>query len=339
MAIDCVFCIRDETGTYHQTTYTALTSVFENTRKPVHVHLITDSTLDPYKEVFQALCAQYGQAITFYRAPEFIPAFILRAIPTTFGKASLYRFFIFDLLNVPKAIYLDSDIICERDLNDLYSIDIQNHLVAAVHDAAHWDAQGKTKDADFLRMANIQRETYFNSGVLLLNVEKIRRLFSGSVYFFHKLRKQATCQLQGSMAFPDQDVLNAVFTSSNNGVLYLDESFNYLVAIEGRLFSSLQDFQGKIVHFVKSKPFAEFYPAHLLFWKYYAQTPWKETMFSMLAAAKQPEKTAIFKAVCTHPSWYRRLYDIAELGMCGAIKKRIEKNLGRLQGKLLWGSR
>lgn len=338
MAIDCVFCIRDENGTYHQTTYTALTSVFENTRKSVHVHLITDSTLDPYKQRFQELCDQYGQTITFYRAPESIPAFVLRAIPSTFGRASLYRFFIFDLLDVPKAIYLDSDIICERDLDDLYSIDMQNHLVAAVHDAAHWDLQGKTRDGDFLRMANLQRETYFNSGVLLLNVEKIRRLFSGSVYFLHKLKKQATCRLQGSMAFPDQDVLNTVFTG-NKSVLYLDESFNYLVAIEGRLFSSLQDFQGKIVHFVKSKPFEEFYPAHLLFWKYYARTPWKETMFSMLTAAEQPEKTAIFKAVCTHPSCYRRLYDIAELGMYGAIKKRIEKNLGRLQGKLLWGSR
>jgi lipopolysaccharide biosynthesis glycosyltransferase len=65
-----------------------------------------------------------------------------------------------DLLDVPeKMIYLDADIMVRGNIEELYSIDIQNHEFAAVKDIV-----GR----------KFFPKKYCNSGVLLLNLKKIK---------------------------------------------------------------------------------------------------------------------------------------------------------------------
>lgn len=91
-----------------------------------------------------------------------------------------------DLIDLPsKIIYLDTDTMINDDINKLYSIDINNYEFAGVVDRlGRW----------FIDI------NYINSGVLLLNLDKIREtnLFKNSRQLI-KTKK---------MAFPDQSALN-----------------------------------------------------------------------------------------------------------------------------------
>ena len=67
------------------------------------------------------------------------------------------------LPNIDKILYLDGDIIVQGDLSQIYNVDIKDEYVAAVE-----DGDLTAKDA-----LNIPR--YFNNGVMLLNLAKMRR--------------------------------------------------------------------------------------------------------------------------------------------------------------------
>ena len=91
-----------------------------------------------------------------------------------------------DLLDLPsKILYLDTDTMVNKDLNEFFNIDISNYEFAGVVDRlGRW----------FIGL------NYINSGVLLLNLDKIRetKLFSNTRSLV-KTKK---------MAFPDQSALN-----------------------------------------------------------------------------------------------------------------------------------
>ena len=78
-------------------------------------------------------------------------------------KADNAKFFLASLLkNVGKVIYLDADTIVLKDLSDLYNTDLADNYVAAVDD---WEST----------WADSFTKRYFNNGVMLLNLENMRR--------------------------------------------------------------------------------------------------------------------------------------------------------------------
>ena len=80
--------------------------------------------------------------------------------------SALLKFKISEILaNYDKIIYLDGDILVQKDLTELYNIDIDGYYVAAVDDT------GKIyhKKDVYAKYPN-----YFNSGVMLLNLKKCR---------------------------------------------------------------------------------------------------------------------------------------------------------------------
>ena len=98
-----------------------------------------------------------------------------------------------------KLIYLDTDILVPGDISRLFNIDISNYELAAVRD----------HNGQWFIGAN-----YFNSGVLLMNMKKIKET--------KLLEKVKDMCLTKKMAFPDQTALNKLATS----VLYLPRKFN-----------------------------------------------------------------------------------------------------------------
>lgn len=91
------------------------------------------------------------------------------------------------MLDLPsKIIYLDVDTIINNDIGELYNIDISNYEVGAVRDIMF---------VNFVGFFN-----YFNSGVMLLNLDKIRQTKS--------FEKAIELCIHKRMAFADQDALN-----------------------------------------------------------------------------------------------------------------------------------
>lgn len=89
-----------------------------------------------------------------------------------------------------RLLYLDNDVICRRDFDDFYNMDMTGAEIAGVLDYyGSW----------FFRRRIFSRD-YLNSGVLLLNMPEIRR--SG---LFSRCRKRCA---EKKMFMPDQSALN-----------------------------------------------------------------------------------------------------------------------------------
>src|SRR5262245_9090868 len=118
------------------------------------------------------------------------------ADPSVFGKATLgpgqshmayCRILLPHLLDVQRLIYLDSDVLVFRDLSDLFDRKLSpGKLVAAVP-----DSETLSLADDSLLVARAMQlptdDTYFNSGVMLMDLDELRRqrFFQRSVEFLN----------------------------------------------------------------------------------------------------------------------------------------------------------
>lgn len=98
-----------------------------------------------------------------------------------------------------KILYLDADIVCYKDISELYKIDMSNYEIAAAR--------------DFIGRKWINRN-YLNSGVLLMNLNNIRKKDS-----FEKCRKMC---MHRRMVLPDQTALNKCCENK----LILEDKYN-----------------------------------------------------------------------------------------------------------------
>ena len=151
-----------------------------------------------------------------------------------------YRLYLFDEMftNYEKMLYFDCDMIFLEDVSKLYDTHLGEKEVAAVR-AEDLRVLSQTRRAIFLdgmpynvdnyRSDGLKMqyaEDYFNSGVLLLNLQKARQ---------HITMSQVYELLTGhKYMFSDQDVLNMLFDGK---VLPLDFCWNYTTFVAGHLQS------------------------------------------------------------------------------------------------------
>ena len=110
---------------------------------------------------------------------------------TRFTPCCMLRLFVDKITDIPdKILYLDNDVICRKDCTTFYNQEITEYEFAGV-----LDYYGKW----FFRK-NIFKFDYINSGVLLLNLEKIRE-----TGLFEKARKKC---MTDKMFMPDQSSIN-----------------------------------------------------------------------------------------------------------------------------------
>lgn len=115
----------------------------------------------------------------------------------------LYRTFIPRLFpQYDKAIYIDADTILTGDIGELYDIDLDDKVMAARVDpkvAAVPEFVGYVENA-----LDIPAKEYVNSGVLLMDLRKLRKL--------HYITKMTDLmkEFDASLVAPDQDYLNVI---------------------------------------------------------------------------------------------------------------------------------
>lgn len=128
------------------------------------------------------------------------------------SKAALAKFCLAEIFpQLDKILYVDGDVIFHSDLTDLYDTDIADCYAAVVKDMPSyiWGDIGELGLTD-----------YFNSGMMLLNLKKMReddvknKLFE---YKKHEIRK----------LFMDQDAFNMVFA---NQVKFISPIYNFVSA-------------------------------------------------------------------------------------------------------------
>ena len=258
--IHVVFAVYDPRGTFSCHAGVAMYSIFSNTKSPVCVHILHDDTLcKDNMEKFIELTEKFGQETNFIDVSEYIGKFPVDVEKLTrrYSRGSLFRLFIQDLLPVDKVIYLDCDVLVELDIRELWDVNLGDCEIGAVLDARN---VRKGRTGFICRYTGIEPDKYFNSGVIVFDLIKIRgkniNIWAEALEYFRRYPYALS---------PDQDFLNKIF---NKSMCELDRKFNtFGFAID---FSSVK---GKLWH---AKPWdpARISPNVVIYWRYLAMTPW-----------------------------------------------------------------
>lgn len=114
--------------------------------------------------------------------------------PTALIKFELPNYF----TQIDNALYLDSDVIIKGSILELLNLDLfDSYLAASSEFYCHMDRIRYTLHR------TVSKDFYFNSGVMLLNLKKMRKDSISSVLWDYKLNKAKTKLM-------DQESLNAV---------------------------------------------------------------------------------------------------------------------------------
>jgi lipopolysaccharide biosynthesis glycosyltransferase len=171
----------------------------------------------------------------------------LKGLPTTLTVPSVVayaRMLVPSLLphNTSRLLYLDSDIVVTDSMRPLLETNLGGAVLAAMPDPVPpWvDRPFRT---DVLKLPD--PEFYFNSGVLLIDVDawQTSAVTENAFEFIDSLPAGS------KLMYPDQDVLNAILAGR---WLPLNRKWNYFVTSEA---DNLQQFRAKaaIVHFASGR--------------------------------------------------------------------------------------
>lgn len=184
--------------------YCAVTSALNHlgTARTVDLKVLDGGISDRSRKVLSDFVGRTGRKVRF----EFVPINESVFRCATLGPGRSYmtycRTLLPRLLDVPKLIYLDSDVLVFRDLTELFDIELRpGQILAAVP-----DSETLTLGDDSQKLAAEMKlsagAAYFNAGVMLLNLDELRRenFTEKSLEFFRRWR--------GDYRFWDQSAFN-----------------------------------------------------------------------------------------------------------------------------------
>ena len=180
------------------------------------------------------------------------------------------------LQHLNKVLYLDCDTIVMGSLLQLWNTDISHYALAAVRDRIN----------DYIRVYNRldypMDDGYINSGMMLLNLKKMR-----DDKFFSQARQMAVQKGNLVLKNHDQDLINAIY---HGQILMLPFRYNlleYYLYTEDWLYMN-KKYYSQIVKACKSPVIIHFCmptkpwhyecinPYKTLYYKYRTMTPWPE---------------------------------------------------------------
>ncbi|AXQ78640.1 glycosyltransferase family 8 protein [Streptococcus chenjunshii] len=193
-----------------------LFSVWQNASvKDMAVYVLQKKLLQRNAEIHQ-FCQQLG----FAYFPVVIGEEAFKDAPTTdrYPETIYYRLLAHEYLpkELDRILYMDADILCLNDIVPLYHLDLSDKLFAA---ASHTSDTNIPELVNKLRLRNFEAEGYFNSGVLLMNLELNRQIVNHQDILAY-IEKNSLL-----LFLPDQDILNALY--GHKTLLIPDHIYNY----------------------------------------------------------------------------------------------------------------
>ena len=217
------------------------------------------------------MAGRYGQLVKFYNVEQLCADKIAKMIKlfpdiktAHVSVGGLYRLLIPQILSaeIDRIIYLDSDIIVNLDINELWRINLDDKILAAVSEGVC----GTDTNALFLCSSGmIKHEEYFNSGVMLVNLNQLRNEENAIMSGVKWRGEHPQC-----ICF-DQDILNYCFAKRS---LKLSPKFNvFVVHARTRGETTVQK---KIYHYAGDQGFKldRNDTLNRLWMRYFMKTPW-----------------------------------------------------------------
>lgn len=188
-----------------------------------------------------------------------------------------FRLFIPSLFpQYSKAIYLDSDVVVNSDIADLYKKDLGSNFLGGVSDEC---VQNCEEFISYVENAlNIKAQNYINSGVLLMNLDALRDYMIEDKFYEWLNAKYMSC------VAPDQDFLNK---TCKGKIMYLEKGWDKMP-----LSRDLDDKNLYIIHYnMFTKPWRYddvFYSEY--FWEIVRQLDMEEQFLKELNSYSQEMK-------------------------------------------------
>lgn len=191
-----------------------------------------------------------------------------------------------------KLLYMDCDLIINEDISELYDLDIGDYYAAAVRDTVGigiYNANIGNRHAYYDDELEFGDYTdYFNSGVMLLNLKRLRE--------WGDRQKYIDFMTSRDWQFHDQDILNII---CRGNVMYLSPKWNcvaewkYDKYLPKELYSQVKEAQKNpcIVHFAGNdlKPWNRIsYLSLRYFWPVAQRSPYLKYFLSKYNLEKRP---------------------------------------------------
>lgn len=179
-----------------------LTSLhFNNPEENFTIYLVHSSLKEKEVENLKSYVNDFG----YYLKDIYIDNTYFTDAPTLlhYTKEMYYRLLAFKFLpkDLERILYLDPDTLVLNPLSGLYNIDLKGYLYAAAYHNII-----PTKEINKIRLGVYDMDAYYNSGVLLMNLDLQRQLIrEEEIFDFVKENKS-------KLIMPDQDVINALYS-------------------------------------------------------------------------------------------------------------------------------
>lgn len=237
------------------------------------IHIIESNISRENKEKIASL-ARENASIVFEDLEDRISGIASRLALRDYYSASTYlRIFIANAFpEYDKALYIDSDTVIDRDISEMFFTDIGENLVGAVQENVMLlPVFGEYSE----KVLKIDRLNYFNAGILLMNMKKMRETNLEARFI----------ELLGERSFPvaqDQDYLNVLCSGS---VHYFPYSWNLMPA------DNMKGIEPYIVHYkMAQRPWYYDGIDHGdLFWKYAVNSGFYEILKNIKASRTEKD--------------------------------------------------
>ena len=211
------------------------------------------------------------------------------------------------LPDIDRLLYLDCDMIVTQSLWELWSSDLKDKSLGVVHDF-ELNLDSSAHLLEIFRL-NLKYNDIFNAGMLLMNLDKIRKnnLFGKSLEWI--------AQNPDLQQWADQDALNVIF---HNDLVFLDGTWNGSAQKKGHLNGEPMP---AVIHFLTPiKPWHSEYDGLYAeqYENYLSMTPWKGTpkssrspvvKTSFLRNVKRRLADWIAQKTLAHSPWLQSLMD------------------------------
>lgn len=192
-----------------------LKSLFMNNPKEVfNIYLIHVSLSEEELKMLELFIAKHGCRLFVIKVDD--DCFSDAPVLFHYTKEMYFRLLAYQLLpeSLDRILYLDPDILILNPIRALYETELGNNLYAAAyHDKI------SVKEINKLRLLPYEIDAYYNSGVLLMNLEQLRITANEKEIFDFVIENRA------KLIMPDQDILNALYAKQ---ITNLEEKlYNY----------------------------------------------------------------------------------------------------------------
>lgn len=226
----------------------ALQSALQNFSPNKHytIHCLVDALSFQQLIILNQICSSENVTLNILDVTKYAEKYEGLFVDRHLSIATYWRFLLPDILpTVSKILYIDTDIIVNKDLAELFSTNLDGNYVAGCVDQAvsiceYGDfkkAKKKLRDIHYSDFTH-----YLNGGVLLFNLSLIRK--------DNMIEKLFQLAANNSFVFHDQDVMNIAFDGRK---VILNECWNFTTHTSPSMYTVEQ--QKKMLQMIANRSY------------------------------------------------------------------------------------